>query len=334
MSTPLVSVIVPVYNCERFLADCLDSLLAQKLPSFEIICVDDGSTDGSPAILEAYASRCSQIWVVHQKNSGVSAARNSGLSLAKGKYLCFCDSDDLLLDGNLPQAVQCAQAQDAQLCFFEMRRVAEEYAYCREAASDDRSVTRGFDEALLKNLYVFTLLISRELLRSSGARFREGLAYSEDELFFLDLLCSADPKKVLHLHGDGYLHRKNTGSVMNASKWHRAPRHYEAMKVFATELGKRMSPEDVVQKELRRRRHQAVSNALYAGFFMEKPVRQILTELEAMELYPYPLQWKTLKPSNIKNTVSNYVRFLFPVRGYYLLVCKLVRLGLKLYKKE
>ena len=334
MSSPLVSIIVPVYNCQRFLPDCLDSLLAQDLRSFEIICVDDGSSDGSLKILTEYAARYPEIRVISQKNAGVSAARNRGLSLAEGKYVCFCDSDDLFLVGTLSQVVQCAQTYDAQLCFFEMRRVPEGYRFCREAASADCSVTRGLDEAVLKNLYVFTLLVSRELLEVSGVRFREGLRYSEDELFYLDLLRSVDSGKVLHLQGAGYLHRKNSGSVMLASKWHRSPRHYEAMKIFAGELMARTALEEAVQKELVRRRYQAVSNALYAGFFMERKPRELLEELREEGRYPYPLQWQTLKPGNIKNMVSNYVRFLFPVRGYYLLICKLARWGLKLYKKE
>ena len=334
MSGPLVSIIVPVYNCEKYLRDCLDSLLGQELPSYEILCVNDGSTDGSPNILAEYSRRYPVIRVVCQENAGVSAARNRGLSLARGKYCCFCDSDDLFLEGNLSQAVEVMEDRDARLCFFEMRRVPEEYRYCREAVPVERLVTQGLDESVLKNLYVFTLMISKELLTASGAKFREGLAYSEDELFFLDLLRFAEPQRVLHLHGAGYLHRKNPGSVMQASKWQRAPRHYEAMKLYAGELGNRTAAVETVRQELLCRQYQAVSNALYDGFFMEKPVQEILAELKTMGVYPYPLQWRTLKPANIKTTVSNYIRFLFPVRGYYLTVCKLIRLGLKLYKKE
>lgn len=333
MSAPLVSIIVPVYNSGKYLPDCLDSLLCQGLPSFEMICVDDGSTDSSPQILQDYSKKCPEIQVIRQENSGVSAARNRGLSLARGKYVCFCDSDDCLLAGILAQAVKALEDSGGELAYFEMKLVPEHYRYRQEAAPVC-PVTGGWDERILKNLYVFLLLISRELVVSNGLSFLNGLSYSEDELFVMDLLRFVRPEKVYHLHGTGYLHRKNPGSVMHESKWHRAPRHYEAMKIFATELRARSAQEEAVQKELERRRHQAVSNALYDGVFMEKPPQEILAELTAEGLYPYPLCWKTLKIAGLKTTVSNYVRFLFPVRGYYFLACKLIRTGLKLYKKE
>ena len=82
-----VSVVIPVYNVSSYLAKCLDSLLSQTLREIEIICVDDGSTDGSGAILDDYASRDVRLRVVHQANGGAGAARNAGLALAQGKYL-------------------------------------------------------------------------------------------------------------------------------------------------------------------------------------------------------------------------------------------------------
>lgn len=333
MKDPLVSIIVPVYNSETYLPDCLDSLLAQQLLSFEIICIDDGSTDGSPRILMEYTTKYPEIQVIHQKNAGVSAARNRGLSMARGKYIYFCDSDDCLLADILAQSVKALEEGGGELAFFEMKRISAEYRYQQDTAPAC-PITWGFEERILKNLYVFLLLISRELIVRNGVSFLEALSYSEDELFVMDLLRFAKPENVCYLHGTGYLHRKNPGSVMNASKWHRAPRHYAAMKVFAKELRSRVASEGIVRKELVRRQHQAVSNALYDGFFMEKAPGQILSELAEEGLYPYPLQWKTLKFSDLKTTVSNYVRFLFPVRRYYLLICKLTRMGLKLYKKE
>lgn len=96
------SVIVPVYNVERYLRECLDSLIAQTFADWEAICVDDGSTDGSAAILDEYAARDSRIKVLRQENSGVSAARNRGLEVAKGEYLWFVDGDDIVA----PDALQ------------------------------------------------------------------------------------------------------------------------------------------------------------------------------------------------------------------------------------
>lgn len=98
---PMISVIVPVYNVERLLAKCLDSLLAQTYKDIELVLVDDGSTDGSGKICDEYAEREDRIKVVHQKNLGVSVARNHGLDVASGDYVCFVDSDDYVTENYL-----------------------------------------------------------------------------------------------------------------------------------------------------------------------------------------------------------------------------------------
>ena len=99
--TPFFSIIIPVYNVEKYLAACLDSVLNQDFTDFEIICVNDGSTDASDDILKDYQKRDSRICIITQKNSGLSEARNTGIENASGKYICFVDSDDMLSKGAL-----------------------------------------------------------------------------------------------------------------------------------------------------------------------------------------------------------------------------------------
>ena len=94
MEEPIVSVIIPVYNAEKFLKQCLNSVISQTLKEIEIICVDDGSTDNTNAILKAFSEKDQRITVIHQQNAGAGAARNNGLRRAKGKYLSFLDADD------------------------------------------------------------------------------------------------------------------------------------------------------------------------------------------------------------------------------------------------
>ena len=91
---PELSIIVPVYKVEPYLRRCIDSILAQTFRDFELILIDDGSPDNCGAICDEYAAKDSRIIVIHQKNQGVSAARNAGLDIAKGTYLGFVDSDD------------------------------------------------------------------------------------------------------------------------------------------------------------------------------------------------------------------------------------------------
>lgn len=116
---PKVSVIVPVYNVERYLKRALDSLLGQTYGDFEAICVDDGATDGSGKILEEYAQKDSRVKVVKQVNQGLSMARNNGLKEAVGEYVFFFDSDDAMHPQLLEFAVRAAEQNNAALVCFD-----------------------------------------------------------------------------------------------------------------------------------------------------------------------------------------------------------------------
>ena len=119
---PAVSVIIPVYNSEPFLRECLDSVVNQTLRETEIICVNDGSTDKSPAMLEEYSSRDSRIKIINQDNRGAGAARNAGLKIAAGKYLSFLDSDDYFARTMLEKAYKKALAGDADIIAFDAKK--------------------------------------------------------------------------------------------------------------------------------------------------------------------------------------------------------------------
>lgn len=101
MTQPLVSIVIPVFNVERHLRQCLDSVLRQTLKEWECICIDDGSPDGSGAILDEYGNKDARFKIIHQRNRGVSAARNLGIKLASAPYLTFIDSDDWVEDDAL-----------------------------------------------------------------------------------------------------------------------------------------------------------------------------------------------------------------------------------------
>ena len=119
--TPTVSVILPVYNVEAYLRECLDSIRRQTFGDFELICIDDGSTDSSGTILDAAARQDSRLRVFHQPNGGVSQARNRGLSLARGEYLYFCDPDDFCHRRLLEVLVRKARADCAEVVRCERR---------------------------------------------------------------------------------------------------------------------------------------------------------------------------------------------------------------------
>ena len=114
-----VSVIIPVYNVEPYLKQCMDSVVGQTLKDIEIICVDDGSTDGSLDILREYAAEDNRIQIIEQKNAGAGAARNNGMRHATGKYLSFLDSDDFFEPRMLEKAYDLVEKDQADFVAYK-----------------------------------------------------------------------------------------------------------------------------------------------------------------------------------------------------------------------
>ncbi len=183
---PVVSVIVPVYNVERYLAECLDSLLAQTFHDFEIVVVDDGSTDGSAALVERYAARSPErIHAVRKPNGGLGDARNFGMSHARGAYLAFVDADDTVTREFLEHLVGCARERDAEfvicgtLGFTDGSSEAGDFypepdmsVFGRSLAEEPRLLYR-VDASACNKLY------ARTLFERTGIRFPVGIAFED-----------------------------------------------------------------------------------------------------------------------------------------------------------
>ncbi len=185
----LISVIIPVYNVELYLAECLDSVLTQTYPHYEVICVNDGSTDGSQAILENYAAKYDKIQVINQDNKGLSAARNAGIAAAKGDYVFLLDSDDKIVKHALETLVAKSNGEDF-ICFNGKRYFEETNA---EDTPDEGIIAEfesGWDYynqfALVNRKFHFVCtvlrLYRREFLLQHQLHFQEGI-FHEDNLF-------------------------------------------------------------------------------------------------------------------------------------------------------
>lgn len=124
---PKLSVIVPVYNVEAYLARCVDSILAQSFADFELILVNDGTRDGSVSIMEEYARRDGRVRLVHKQNGGLSSARNAGLDVAGGEYVIFIDSDDWIAPELFADAVRAAEKTGATQVLWNYRRVWDDH---------------------------------------------------------------------------------------------------------------------------------------------------------------------------------------------------------------
>jgi glycosyltransferase involved in cell wall biosynthesis len=115
---PLISIIIPVYNVEKYLSECLDSIMNQTFSDIEIICINDGSTDNSLAYLEKYSQKGSRVIVINQENKGQAVARNIGIKAAKGKYVLFVDSDDWIAQ-NSCETLLSYLTEDIDLIIFD-----------------------------------------------------------------------------------------------------------------------------------------------------------------------------------------------------------------------
>lgn len=188
---PKVSVIIPVCNSARYLPEALASVLMQKdIPEIEVICIDDGSTDDSAAILDFWGKRDSRLNIIHQKNQGPGVARNAGIDVARGEYICFLDADDRLSSGAaLREALEQAKADDLDILIAASAVMAEDGKVEKRDAYLNRSLlpaTRVFGpEALATDLYLvapmtpWAKLFRRKFLEEKQLRFPP-LKRSED----------------------------------------------------------------------------------------------------------------------------------------------------------
>lgn len=197
-----VSVVIPVYNVEDFLGECLDSICNQTLTDIEIICVNDGSKDKSPEILKDYAEGDSRITVINQENGGHAVATNNGMAQATGKYLFLMDSDDILDLKALEKTYELAEKKDVDFVLFQAinyymdtGELVEQENYSMNALA--RAVGNGvFDYTDIKD-YLFDItvtpwskLYNREFIQKNGITFPEGLIF-DDNVFFWKVLFSA-----------------------------------------------------------------------------------------------------------------------------------------------
>ncbi len=217
-----ISVIIPVYNAEEYLDRCINSILDQEFPSFEVILIDDGSTDSSPLICDRYSGTDPRFITVHQKNAGVSAARNAGLNLAQGEYIMFVDSDDALLPYAMDELINNLSDEDVVLAGYGVfienvpRKEVKPGATISYKGSD---YPHFFQDNLVKNCETldspWAKLFKRKVIGKT--RFAEDLTYAEDKLFVFEILakCSSVLTVSAPVYGY-YLRAGSLGSDMSS----------------------------------------------------------------------------------------------------------------------
>ena len=220
MEESLISVIVPVYNAEQFLGQCLDSILKQTYPNLEVICVDDGSTDASLSICKQYREKDSRVRVIHKDNEGVSCARNRGVASARGQFVFFIDADDYL-DKNALKA--CMLHHNGRMNVI----VAVNYDRVSVTATGDTSSGwTDIEECCCKNLskkkvldlisvrrgcYIWGMLIPKPLLDRYQLKFPEDIRNLEDVTWLGMTLCYVE--NIVFIGAELYHYRENPVSI-------------------------------------------------------------------------------------------------------------------------
>ena len=214
------SIIIPVYNIKEYLADCLDSVLAQSISDYEVILVNDGSTDGSDTLCDAYATKYSQIHVMHQSNQGVSVARNTGLELAQGEYVLFLDSDDWW-EPNLLELLTPFVNKNCDLVEFGFQVIINNTPtktiypriFCNDLPGTDY-LQQVFHTNKIPHGSCWCSAFRRQFLMDQNLRFPVGVRFGEDLKFRMAALEKA--VSVYSISEAPYCYRIRSSSVTNS----------------------------------------------------------------------------------------------------------------------
>lgn len=221
---PKISVIVPVYNAESYLPDCLNSIQAQTYSDFEVILVDDGSCDKSLLAIETVRSNDCRFQIYHQTHRGVSSARNVGLKYATGDFVCFVDADDQIAPTYIEDLYNAIDSQvDSSMCGFKridlLSQEECEVVPQKKIETLEENLS-GFYNANSKDWqrYMVNRMFKKSIILKNNLHFKEDIYYKEDGLFLVQYLCVSNGRvgcvdKVLY-----YYYRNATGAM--SKTWH------------------------------------------------------------------------------------------------------------------
>ena len=279
--SPRFSIIVPIYNAERYLQDCIHSIRVQSCADFEVLLVDDGSTDGTMPLLEKFKAEDSRFCIYHQEHRGVSSARNVGLQYVTGKYICFVDADDQIAPTYLTDLYQAMGEADSSMCGFKKTDLLS-HEDC-EIVPQNRIETLEENLAEFYNVgptdwqrYLWNRMFKREIIQRNDLCFNEDINYKEDGLFVVQYLCASNGQvgcvdKVL------YCYNRNSSGAMSKT-WHSFDKkiitNLMAHKLIIDEIRRKGVSQIVVTKAINQAK--ASCNWILQMMFKTKSIRMIL----------------------------------------------------------
>ena len=243
----LVSVIIPVYNVEKYVDECIASVTKQIYKNIEIILVDDGSTDSSGDLCDKWAQKDVRISVIHQNNGGLSAARNSGLDMVKGDYLCFIDSDDYIKENFIESLVTAIKTEDSDIAFcgIESPKLCEAQLHLSNTTVLTPKECRDLLSNPLSREYVEMVVAWNKLYKSSlfkETRFEIG-KFHEDEFMINNFIYTIS--KVVYVPAPNYVYRDNTEGITGADNVNDI-RHLQVTDAYVDRIKRALENDDKV----------------------------------------------------------------------------------------
>lgn len=312
---PYISVILPVYNTALYLRSCLDSLKEQSLQNIEIIWVNDGSTDESLHILERYAKGDNHFVILSQENAGLSVARNTGAKFAKGEYLYFCDSDDMLQDIALEKLYEKAKKENLDMIFFNAKLLFQNEEmvdegkikyYERKNNYEGIWTGKSLMHAMLENYEYLPSaclsIVKKEYFYKNNLWFIPGILH-EDQVYTFKAMYDAD--RVGYLKNKFYIRRMRSNSIMTSNK---AFTHVYGYFYSALELMNYSNKINLLQEDMNL--FENILNRLISNAFKiyntlsneDKNIRNIMSVYEQIQFKNLVLNYK--HASNNKNIVE------------------------------
>jgi glycosyltransferase involved in cell wall biosynthesis len=206
----LISIIVPVYNVEKYVYQCVKSIFAQSFKNWELILVNDGSTDNSGFICDELSIKDSRVKVVHQKNAGVSIARNNALNIANGDYITFIDSDDWIEEDYLLSFMKYSLSDDSIVCqsvLYDYEHKIDKVAWRSDVEYIIDKSKPDQEKEIWHSGVIWSKLFSSKVIDDNNLRFDENLRLHEDHIFYYNYLLHIEKIILLSYAGYHYMHR-------------------------------------------------------------------------------------------------------------------------------
>jgi len=320
----ILSFVVPVYNVESFIGDCLKSLLAQDVSKeqYEIVCIDDGSTDNSGKILDDYAKDNSNIKVIHSENKGVSAARNIGISASAGKYIWFVDSDDMIAANCLKLLFKVISKHSPEYIRFNNKKINENARF-ENICSDiiDAVHLKRYDGRISGN-HVWKCITKSDIIKDNNLKFEEQMKFGEDTIFAYMIYTNMSGTGWVDLQECFYYYRTRNTSAVNTKTKERYTQQTKdlfRMAYIYKEILKNhtFSDADIV-KNTQCRQHLATIGALTIFPKSSLNYKETMKRIKEEKIYPFSFTvWNIKTARTFKAKVIEFVKLFFKFRPFY-----------------